>query len=137
MDKEIVSQKLYTVFDLRGKTLNPQEITDYLGIQPSRSFMRGEMRTNNKKWPHGYWALESSKFVQSTDLALHLEWLINQLESVKTKLYELVENQQLTATISCFWIMSGEHDGLVLSSELIQQAASLKVPIEFDIYCPD
>ena len=137
MDNDLVSQKLYASFILRGKTLSPQEVTSYLGITPSKSFMRGEMRTNNKKWPHGYWALESTKFVQSTDLAVHLDWLINQLEIVKTKLIELRKNNEITATISCFWIMSSEHDGLKLSNELIQKAANLMVNIELDIYCPN
>jgi len=127
----------YAYFALRGKELDPREVTEFLGVTPSRSFMRGENRTENKKWPHGYWALTSSGQIQSTDFQLHLEWLVNQLEPVKSKIIELQKKENIVGSISCFWILPTQHELLTLSSELLDRIASLKMDILFDIYCHD
>jgi len=127
----------YASFILRSKTLNPQEITSYLGIMPSKSFKRGDIRRDEKKWTHGYWALESSKSVQSIDLILHIEWLTDQLELVKPKLVDLLNDKSIEAKISCFWIMPTGHEDLILSPKLLQKISGLNLSVLLDIYCRD
>ncbi len=114
--------------------LNPKAVTDYFLIEPSRSFSRGDIRLNDKKWPHGYWELESSRFVQSEDLIKHLEWLINQVESVKPKFAYLMKNEDIEAIISCFWIMSSGHGAILLSNSLLRRIADLNIDLELDIH---
>lgn len=138
MAKNSHSKNLYVSLILKGKTLNPQVVTDYLGITPSKSFARGDVRANNKKWPHGYWALESSSFVDSEDLAFHLEWLANKLETVNSEILNLLKKEHdITAKISCFWIFPTGHDTLILSGELVRKLANLDLNVEFDIYSSD
>ena len=122
---------------VRGKDLNPQMVTDSIGIFPSRFFKRGDIRKDSKKWPHGYWELESTGFVQSSDLALHLEWMAAKLEPSKTALRMLLNNEDLNTELSCFWILPTGNDNLSLSPELLNRIASLGLKLSFDIYCAD
>jgi len=128
---------MYATLVLRGKYLDPRSVTEELGIIPSRSFKRGDRRTEAKKWPHGYWALTSSGNIESMDLALHLQWLIDQLEPVKPTLVRLLKESKISAVISCFWTLQTSHDGLSFNYTLLGRIAALGLNVEFDVYCPD
>lgn len=120
----------------RGKDLVPQELTDTIGHNPTKSFKRGDIRKNTKKWPHGYWELTSKETVQSPDLAMHLEWLVDQIELSKTDIIRIVTQGGVDAEISCLWILPTSHESLSLSSDLQIRIASLGLKINIDIYCP-
>ena len=128
--------RVYATFMLRGKELDPQLVSELLGMTPTRSFKRGDQRTEEKKWPHGFWGLTSDERIQSTDLALHIEWVINQLEPVRQKLVEIMSDKQIDAEISCLWMLSTSHDGLSVSAVLLERIASLGLKLNLDIYCP-
>lgn len=136
MPKNENTPRIYATFILRGKELDPQVVTEQLGIIPSRSFKRGDKRTEQKRWPHGFWGLTSDERIHSTDLASHIEWVTNQLEPVRQRLLELMDVKNIDAEISCFWILPTSHDGLSLSSELLERIASLGLKLNLDIYCP-
>ena len=121
---------------LRGKDLVPQEVTDAIGIHPTKSFKRGDTRTGTKKWPHGYWELSSKEAIHSSDLSMHLEWLAKQLELVTTQINKIIDKEGVDAEVSCFWILPTSHESLSLSSELMMRIASLGLKIDIDIYGP-
>ncbi|MEJ5203006.1 MAG: DUF4279 domain-containing protein [Anaerolineales bacterium] len=127
--------RIYATFILRGKELDPQLVTNRLGITPSRSFKRGDKRTEEKEWLHGFWGLTSDERIHSTDLALHIEWVINQLEPVRDRLVELMKEENIDAEISCFWILPTSHEGLSLGSDLLERIAFLGLKLNLDIYC--
>ena len=129
--------RIYATFILRGKELDPQAVTELLGITPSRSFKRGDIRTEQKKWPHGFWGLTSDERIQSPDLALHIEWVISQIEPNKEMLVELINGKNIDAEISCFWILPKSREGLSLSSELLERIAALGLNLNLDICCPE
>jgi len=137
MDKLKINGRIYVSLILRGKDLIPQQVMDSIKILPTRSFKRGDIRRGSKKWPHGYWELDSSKAVQSSNLSVHLEWLVGQLELNKSGISDLINQEKIDAEISCFWILATDHEEFILSSELINRIASLGLNINFDIYCPD
>ena len=134
MDNDTQS-RMYATFILRGKQLDPNDVTERLGITPSRSFKRGDRRGEKGKWPFGFWSLESDGQIQSTDLILHIEWLINKLEPSASQIRELVHEQALDARISCLWISPECHHELDIHPRLIRKIADLGLELSFDIYC--
>ncbi len=132
-----INKHLFATFILRGKGLNPQEVTDSLGVNPSKSFKRGDWRTETERWTRNFWSLTSQDKIQSDDLSTHIEWLLNQFEQVNNKLIEILKRDGVESEISCFWIFPTEHEELEISSELLSRIASLGVNLNFDIYCPD
>jgi hypothetical protein len=127
----------YATFILRGKGFNPDEVTSLIGINPSWSFKRGDWRTKTEKWRHNFWSLSSKGEVQSDDLSIHIQWLINQLESKIDKLLEIKKQNGVEGEISCFWILPTNHENLSISENVIGQIASLGIKLSVDIYGPD
>ena len=130
-----LTNMVFTTLVIRGKNLVPQEVTEVIGIVPTKSFKRGDIRNGDKKWPHGYWELESKNFVESVDLAVHLEWLAAKLEPSKAELVKLIGQEGIDAELSCFWILPSSYESLSLSADLLRCLASLGVRIQFDVYC--
>jgi hypothetical protein len=127
---------IYATLILRGKGLNPQEVTDSLGLSPSRSFKRGDWRNEIDRWKDNFWSLSSQNKVQSNNLTIHLDWLMNQFEPVKLRFLEILNGENIEAEISCFWILPTDHENLVLSAELIEKITDLGLSLSMDIYCP-
>lgn len=132
-----INKHLFATFILRGKGLNPQEVTDSLGVNPSKSFKRGDWRTETERWTRNFWSLTSQDKIQSDDLSTHIEWLLNQFEQVNNKLIEILKRDGVESEISIFWIFPTEHEELEISSDLLSRIASLGSNLNFDIYCPD
>jgi Domain of unknown function (DUF4279) len=136
MSNQEISNRIYATLILRGKELDPQVVTDQLGIKPSKSFKRGDKRTEQKKWHHGFWGLTSDEVIQSTDLADHIEWLMNQIEPVRQNLLKIMNEKDINAEISCLLILSTDHDELYLKPEILYKISSLGLQLNLDIYGP-
>ncbi len=122
---------------LRGKELDPDYITAKIGIMPELSFRRGEKRRKDpKEWPHGLWMVSSSEQVKSSDLIDHLIWMIEKLEAVRPDILEILQNSEIDAVISCFWIMINTHETFIMNPDMLKKIASFNIKMEFDIYSP-
>lgn len=127
---------IFASFILRGPSLNPNNVTTYLGIIPTKSFSKGELRSTGEKWKGNFWCLRSQDKVDSNDLVKHIEWLIDQLGSRKEKIKELIHQGGIYGEISCFWIMPSDHGDIVLTQNIIKKISEFEVEVSFDIYSP-
>jgi hypothetical protein len=134
MEKEKRPDKIFVSFILIGKDLDPNDVSASLGLNPYKSFKRGDMRTESERWKHGYWEICSAENIDSHDLAIHLEWIVNQLSPINQVLSNFLGTQNVKAKISCFWILEPGQSVLTLSSQLIVRLSGLGTSIEFDIY---
>jgi len=130
------SNRLYASLILTGKDLIPHNITDSLGITPTKSFKRGDTRKGEIVWPHGYWEIETSSHVNSSDPSAHLEWLVEQVYPEKSRLQEILLDKRIDALISCFWISPYTQIGMSIEVRLLRKIADLGVRLEFDFHCP-
>jgi hypothetical protein len=126
----------YISLILRGEALDPEKITEMLGINPTKSAKHGDKRGRSNKWPHGIWILESSEQIESVDPIKHIIWLLDKLEPSKTNLIEISRDQTIDAEISCFWIMPNTHEVLTIAPELLSRISALNVRFELSIYAP-
>jgi hypothetical protein len=117
-----------------GKELDPDKITAFLGITPSRSFKRGDKRNETEKWLHGYWELCSSNMVNSSSLEFHFKWIIDQLVPIRQKLLALSKESEIKAEISCFSILPKGQTVLNLSSQIIKVLAEANLSVELDLF---
>jgi hypothetical protein len=62
----------YANFILRGKGFNPDEVTSLIGINPSRSFKRGDRRTKTEKTNHESLSLSENVIGQIASLGIKL-----------------------------------------------------------------
>ena len=129
------NQYIYATLILRGEGLHPQYLTDSLGLSPSMSFRKGDLRNETDRWKHNFWSLTSKGKIQSNNLATHVEWLMKQIEPVRTKFMDILSRNGMDAEISCFWILPTDNELLNLDLDLIRNIADLGFSLKVDVYC--
>ncbi len=123
---------------ITGKDFDPEVITSSIGVTPSYSFKKGDKRGESKNWDHSFWELSSKEFETSTDLGLHIEWLVSKILPYKDQFIELSKAiQPLNTYISCFWESKTGHGGPIFSPSLLRKIADLNLELWFDIYFAD
>jgi len=132
--------RLYVSFTLTGKDLIPDEITTRLGIKPSYSFKRRDLKINSKGKQQirklSCWSLDSNNNgLPHNNPMPHFEWLLDILEPVQEELKEILANKKINAQISCFWITPDGRINMELEPELFARLASINIKTWFDIYC--
>lgn len=81
MKEKYFSNKSYCEFAIISQDIYPEEITNSLGIQPGRSFKKGDIvvskhSKNVGKKPHNLWAVSSPEIVTNIeDLNSHFAYL--------------------------------------------------------------
>lgn len=134
MSENANASRTFATFRLWGKDLEPSRVTEMLNLAPSKAFKRGDRRTETNEWPHGYWGITSENQVLSTDLALHIEWLIDRLEPVQSQLAQIMAAEGVQADIFCFWESRTGHGGLIFGPKLLAGMAALNLQLGLDIY---
>lgn len=119
---------------LRSEELNPQEITSQIGVNPSSSFKKGDLRREGKFWPHGFWELNSSEYVKSNDISVHIEWILDKIYPAKLKLISILDKLGIEGEISCFWVTDDAHAVVNLNRDVLSKITSLGLSLEFDFY---
>jgi hypothetical protein len=126
----------FAALRLYGDDLDPQLVTQALGLSPSESAVKGLeiVSSSGKKRvaPTGRWILESEGQVESTILEQHIEWLLLQLEI--TKIIPTDIRGVTSADILCYWESATGHGGPQFSPELLGRIAKLRLSLSLDIY---
>jgi hypothetical protein len=109
-------------------------VTARLGLQPTRSFERGERHPRVElKRQHSGWALQSPLPDDGDDLERHLRYLVDLLAPKREELRALAADGY-TLKWWCFVSEEDGQGGVSIGRELLRDLASLDVDILFDIY---
>jgi Domain of unknown function (DUF4279) len=122
--------------DIYGDDLDPDEITQLLGLSPTYSHRRGDrLRPDGHSFHAGAWLHQ----VKSDDVPgapeLALGYLLDRLPSDASLWARLV--QQFEIRLNFRIGFTGWSKGFVLSAPTIQRAAVLGVRLEFDLYASE
>jgi len=131
------SNGIYVWFFIRGKDINPDEITNKLGITPSYKFRRGDRHGENNQSVRkkGLWSFTSNRKVHSSNLELHVEWILSQLEAVASPLNSIIFGDDVHAQITCvFNLFTMEWDDW-LRPEILRRIADLNIFFGISAYC--
>lgn len=129
-------ERTYLTLRIYSETLAPDEITDRLGVQPSRTQSVGARRTSKEKVKLNGWFLCSKSVVKSKDSRKHVDWLEDQLEGKSKKLRKLVK-RGCSVDITCLWLPKGADGGPTLSKKQISFLADLGVDFWYDFHSVD
>lgn len=131
--------RTFATLRLYGDGLRPAEISEQLRLQPTDTATRGERSRapsgKERVAPIGRWILETEGVIDSTDLGLHISWILDQLDVsgvVPTQLPDVSR-----ADVCCFWVSSTGHGGPVISPEVLGRLARYNLTLDFDIYFDD
>ncbi len=130
-------------FGIKGDHFNPSDITDSLGLDPSRSWKKGDKyqsRYRNKDGtfgmreafrPWSIWELSSEKNVDSDLIELHSKYLLKQLKLKKSLISDLLKDTSLRVFISVWWEPEGGQGGFTLPSIFLNELSCFCNEIDF------
>jgi hypothetical protein len=102
----------FATLNFAGDTLEPELVTEILGVQPTTGYRKGEVyRHNRGREAHGrtgLWHLSTLRLVESDELADHLNHLVEILcpkgrADHIDALRDLMTRCSLEADVRCFW----------------------------------
>jgi len=138
-DRTVVSgREKWSSASLRiiGESLQPAQITAALGIEPTRSGLKGErVSVRNQAVRRTSFWLKTSPLAHELPLQDHLEWLLTLFEPKLDALKAISERHG--CNIFCGFASENGQGGASLSSGLIARLAALHVPLEIDLYPPE
>jgi hypothetical protein len=123
-------------FTLEGVDLQPDEITQALGIEPTSAWTRGDARSGSHgkargQRTGGLWSLAAPCSPYDT-LDIQLDTLLDQLETLPPALYDLV--QQFAASITIGYRTPTDMVGIHIDPSTLERLHRLRVALDFDIY---
>jgi len=128
-----------TLAELRiyGDELDPAIITSLLGIEPTTSQKKGEVKTNSLGFQRaakvGGWFLSSEEQVTSKDLRRHLDWLLSHLSPKAKELRNIQDMPSVQANVTCIWWSRYGDGGPTLWPEHMRALGELDLECGFDI----
>ena len=117
----------YVTLRIYIDTKNTDELTEYLGVEPSETFAKsGENKFNS-------WFLSSEGKVNSKDSRRHIDYLADKLLPIEPKIKALLK-EGVKMDISCYWLSENGQGGPTLSPQQLTNLANLGIELWFDIY---
>lgn len=117
--------------------INPKEITEILGVQPTSIGIKGEIAGPNSHGririnPCTTWFLISDEVLKSTKIEEHLDWMLEKLIQAKPGLDKIKKLPGVTIYFRCtWWTRTG--GGFNFRSDQLKKLALLDLELEFDI----
>lgn len=122
-------------FVLVGADLDPETITDLLGLQPTRARRRGEVIRSHPSsvYPTGSWSLQSDLH-DSEPIEAHVTRLLDHLEGKGSEIRSLIHSG-LDGGFYCTYAMQTELNRILLSSATLARIANLNLDLTIDTSC--
>lgn len=120
-------------FNLTGLDFDPQNITDKLGIIPTKTWKIGDLvhPKATLKRQHNGWVI-NSKLGKNNDLEAHIKSLFEQLQPIWDIVQEIGHNYD--AEISCVIYTEAEVPAIHLDKEIINKSHQINAEIDIDLY---
>ena len=133
-DEYATCKATFATFRLYHPDLDAGAITAKLGVQPTRTQLRGVApRDGGRVAVTGGWFLSSEESVSSRDVRRHLDWVLDQLTPVAHELAAL-QAAGYEADVSCYWLSASGHGGPGIRPSAAAKLVSLGLEVWFDVY---
>ncbi len=124
--------RTYATLRIYPGELHPEQVTQRLGVQPSKSWQRDDSGKPGAKAMHG-WFLSTHGKLSSRDTRRHLDQLLEPLLGVREAVLAL-QAEGARMDIMCFWHSAGQQGGPALSPKQLSALAALNIMVSWNIY---
>jgi hypothetical protein len=129
----------YATLRIYPGEIDPTEVTDRLGIEPSSWQRRGEAIQGRDGPPKvaslNGWFLSTEGLFPSRDSRRHIDRILDRLEPNAEALRSL-QQEGCRMDVSCFWISQSGHGGPEIPPRQMGRLAGLNLMLWFDLYGP-
>lgn len=130
-------ERTYAELRIYPKSLDPEVVTNMLGIEPSSTQKKGDIKINSLgrscKTHRNGWFLSTEEVVVSKDLRPHLDWLLEQLNPIRKALIGVQGLEGMLMTVNCVWWSAGGQGGPTLWPKQMELLAELNLECGFEI----
>jgi len=139
---ERVYKRAYATFRICGPALDPLDVTLALRLPPDHTHRAGEPRLRRTRggavselsqYREGQWSMSSEPWVKSPRLAVHLDWLLGQLEP-RAQAVAALGRKGVRMDFFCYSLGSTAEPPS-LPRSIRSRASALAVAVEIDHYC--
>ena len=125
--------RTYATLRVYSGEIAPSEISEMLGVEPSRVWNKGSTETAVPRKKNG-WFLTSRDQVESLDSKRHVDFILNQLVANKEYIAGLTA-RGLQVDIMCLWQSANKSEGgpSLLPAQM-QLLAEMGIAIAWNIY---
>lgn len=121
----------YAYFSISGFEYDPKEITEKVGIKPTRAWKKGEIDEFNRKQKDSRWSLYS-RLSASESLEKHIEDVLLQLNE-KQEEFRLL-SEKFNGQMQLVGYFYQYYPGLSLESWIIEKLGFYKLSLDCDFY---
>jgi len=119
---------------INGTDLDPDEVSQCLGLRPTKSFRRGDsFRAGGRmlRRAYGSWSLSTEGTACSDDLSEHSSRLLEWLAPAKAGLETYLEQNNIGVAIAFWWAPSHGPVGFTLTAPIFRQLGEMCKEFEF------
>lgn len=128
MEVPTTPDECYAFIWIKDKKLTPNEITDLIGLRPSRSHERGES-------VYSQWILSSEDNVKSRNSEAHIEWILNCLEKTHISKLQLLKEQGSKIELRCYCFNKGTANFMAFEPEMMRRISELGIIMFCETWC--
>ena len=114
--------------------VEPDEITDLLGIEPTKTFCKGDLqgKTSKLKRKSNGWFFRTEGLINSRDTRRHIDEIIECIRDKKNSIGELF-NRGCKIDLMSYYISIG-HGGPCLEPYQMKELGELNIHVWWDVY---
>jgi hypothetical protein len=130
-------------FSVFSTSLTHQEISDRLGLQPTRTHTKGQPRGARRRdgsidpsnvWKDSAWQL-TSPLARDRILAEHINWLLDTIEP-KAEAIKALRAECSLIRLFCGFASHGGQGGFSLDTDTLGRISKLGLNLDLDLYPP-
>ena len=118
---------------------SPAEITKQIGLEPTKTRIKGEYRTVGKGKherkmlnKQNSWVLQSD-LPSSTSIEEHIKYLLEKIEPFKKNIIKASKKYRVEFNTAIYYYEA--NPGFSLNKDLVRKINQLNIGVHFDIYC--
>lgn len=119
--------------------LEPETITNRLGIRPSREFVKDQQvgtGRSGRAYEHSGWVVDSDGTVEADTIEPHLAWLLDLIEPRADELASILASG-VFGSIDCHWASPGASGGPWISPKSMTRMGALELPLIISFYAAE
>ena len=121
-------------FEIKSKQITPDEITNYLGILPTRKLLTGDFIGKSLiRMKNNIWCLSVKNQEDSLNLSDYLTPIIELLMPKKEIISKLCQENDVTCVFECGIYIIEQSPIMDLSPKLLSNLVELKASLDLDI----
>jgi hypothetical protein len=130
-EDEANSYRAYLSLGVLSRDFDPADVTRCLGIEPSRSWRRGDLHANGNERRRSHWAL-ASQLPKTASIEQHIRDVLRQMDANSTGFIEV--SKELGGCMQAVGYFHTGYPGLYFERDIVEGLARFHLTVDFDFY---